>query len=132
MSASEHNIGEDVLKSGENIKSEPANETIDQHDSVQKINNGVSVAPDGGPFYGVAGIDVVAGQELNMVMDGCEANVIVSEAVSDGDALTPDGGGGFRQAVEADDDDIAAVADEDGGVDDIIKVYVAGPTGVTA
>jgi len=132
----EHDFAQEVLVSGDSIQSYTAAETLSRHDAVSIDSAGdVQIAPDGGgDFLGVVGYDTAQGEEAAIIVgDGNnEVYAILSESVTAGAALVPDGSGAFRQAVSADGETGVAVAKEDGGSGDAIQMALTSIEGTEA
>jgi hypothetical protein len=121
----------EVLVSGEEIRGYSAGEALQAGDTVAITGDlEVTVATEGGPSIGVAAYDVAAGEEVPVLGDDCEVRIEVSEAVSAGDALVPDGIGTVRQALSG--EQPLAVANESGGSGELIQAYISASTGVIA
>lgn len=127
----EHQFDVEVLVSGEEIRGYTASEDVIAGDTLAITGNfEVSVASEGGPSIGVAAYDVAAGEEVPVLGDDCEVRVEVSEGVSAGDALVPDGLGTVRQALSG--EQPLAVANENAGSGELVQAYVSASTGVIA
>jgi hypothetical protein len=131
----EHSFDVEVLVSGEEIRGYTAGEDLEAGDTLAITGNfEVTVATDGGPSIGVAAYDVASGEEVPVLGDDCEVRIEVSEAVSAGDALVPDGLGTVRQAVsgQTPPEQPLAVANEDAGSGELVQAYISASTGVIA
>jgi hypothetical protein len=129
----EHSFDVEVLVSGEEIRGYTAGESLLAGETVAITGDfEVTTAIDGGPAIGVAAYDVAAGEEVPVLGDDCEVRVEVSEAVSAGDSLTPDGLGTLKQAVAANDPQPLAVANESAGAGELVQAYISASTGVLA
>lgn len=105
MSAPEHDFGEDVLVSGDKIRSYTADGSISQHKAVQ-INGDyqvTQVSSAGVEGHGVAAYDVESGQELAVCGDNTEVRVEAgSDGATAGDDATVDADGNFVDAGSGD------------------------------
>jgi len=129
----EHTFDSEVVVSGDNWDSYTASEAINAGEPVaQSGSYEVELSGDGGPFTGVAGYTVSSGEECPVIKRDGEVRIEVSEAVTSGDALCPDGLGTFRQAVEADDDPEVAIANEPASAGEPCEVEITAAEGVTA
>lgn len=133
MSAPEHNFAEGVLISGENIDSYTAGEALSARTPVGQTGNYTVSQPakGSGPFNGVVAYDVASGEEVAVIKRDCEVRVSVSEAVTAGDALTPDGSGGFEVATAADGDIEVAIANESAGAGELVEAEIHSAVGNT-
>ena len=134
MSASEHNFGEDVLVSGEEIRGYSAGEALTAGEPVGISGNyEVSASSAGeGDFVGVVLYDVESGQEVAIAGDDCEVKVPVSEAVTAGDELLPDGAGNFETVATSGGSTGVAIANEDIASGETGEAYVFAVQGATA
>lgn len=133
MSASEHNFAEGVLVSGENIDSYTAGEGLTARTPVA-ITGSFEVsepAADAGQFTGVVAYDVASGEEVAVIKRDCEVRVTVSESVSAGDELVPDGSGGFETVATSGLSSGFAVANEGAGASELCEVEITAAGGVT-
>jgi len=98
MSAPEHNFAEGVLVSGENLDSYTAGEDLTARTGVSYNGNFEVTEPaaDAGEFIGVVAYDVASGNEVDVIKRDCEVKIEVSESVTAGDELVPDGSGAFE------------------------------------
>lgn len=127
----EHDFGEQVLVSGDEIRSYTAAEAIDQHQAVSISDDyevsAVSAAGQAG--VGVSAYDVEAGQETAVLGDDCEVRVVAGGAVAAGNAATVDADGNFIEFDSAAHDERWGVFNTSGGNGDIVEVYLADSTG---
>lgn len=134
MSASEHNFAEGVLISGENIDSYTAGEALDARTPV-KISGNYEVtepAADGDGFTGVVAYDVADGEEVAVIKRDCEVRVEVSEAVSGGDELIPNGSGAFETVATSSASAGYLVANEDASSGSLCEAEIIAAGGATA
>lgn len=129
----EHTFAEGVLISGENVDSYTAGEDLDARDPVGQTGDYTVTEPakGSGPFTGVCAFDVASGEEVAVIKRDCEVRVNVSETVSPGDALTPDGAGGFEVATAADTDIEVAIANESAGASELVEAEIIAAVGNT-
>ena len=132
FSGSEHSFAEEVLISGEKIRSEIAGEDVSRHKALELNSSGEVVqTDDAAEFYGVCAYNRVSGQEVAVIQDDCEVKVISGEAgITEGDSLEPDGSGNFVQTASKSDQ--VAVAKTSGGDGDVIEAYITDVYGVTS
>ena len=124
----EHDFGEDVVISGEKLRGFTADETVEQHDIVQITGDyEVSLAGDGEHALGAASFDRADGQEVSVAADDCEVRVISGEAITAGNAVTPNGSGAVREA--ADGDVKLGIALTSAGDDEVVHVYLTNAEG---
>lgn len=127
----EHDFGEQVLVSGDELRSYTAAESIDQHQAVS-ISDDYEVSPvsaAGQAGIGVAAYDVGAGQELPVAGDDCEVRVVAGGTVSAGNAATVDADGNFIEYDSSVHDERWGVFNTSGGTGDVVEVYLADSTG---
>lgn len=134
MSSSEHTFAEDVLISGENIDNYTANSALTARTGV-KITGDYTVdepAADDGSFTGVVAYDVASGEEVAVIKRDCEVRVSVSESVSAGDELVPDGSGGFETVATSTLSSGFLVANEGAGSGELVEAEIIAAGGATA
>lgn len=130
----EHTFAEGVLVSGENIDSFTAGEALTARTGVS-ISGDYTVsepAADAGEFVGVVAYDVASGEEVAVIKRDCEVKVSVSETVTAGDELIPDGSGGFETVATSAASAGFLIAQEGGGSGDIIRAEIFSAGGATA
>ena len=118
----EHTFEVEVLVSGETLPGYAAGEALSAGEPVAITGDyEVSSATDGGPAFGVAAYDVADGEEVPVIAgDGQnEVRIEVSEAVTAGDELAPDGLGTFKHAADA--DETLALANEGASAGEIVE-----------
>ena len=129
----EHSFEVEVLVSGETLPGYAAGEALSAGEPVALTGDyEVSAATDGGPAFGVAAYDVADGEEVPVIAgDGQnEVRIEVSEAVTAGDELTPDGLGTLKHAADA--DEALALANEGAASGEIVEARMIIQSGVTA
>lgn len=131
----EHTFAEGVLVSGENIDSYTAGEDLTARTGVS-ISGDYTVtepAADAGEFVGVVAYDVASGEQVAVIKRDCEVKIQVSESVSAGDELVPDGSGSFETvATSGLTDGGFLVAATGGSADDLIRAEIFSAGGATA
>jgi len=130
----EHTFNIEILISGEEIRSYNAGEDLVAGEPVG-LNADYEVtgsAAGEGDFTGVVAYDVSSGEEVTVLGDDCEVRVPVSEAVSAGDELLPDGSGEFETvATSAGSSGVAIVQNGTGG-SGTAEAYIYAVQGATA
>jgi len=134
MSAPEHNFVEDVLISGEELRGYNAANDLSVREPVgisgeYEVDSSAAGVDD---FIGVNLYDVTAGQEAAVAGDDCEVRVEVSESVTAGDELVPDGNDTFQTVATATASEGVAVAQTDAGADEIVEAYIFAVGGAKA
>jgi hypothetical protein len=134
MSAPEHNFAEGVLVSGENIDSYTAGEDLTARTGVAQSGDYTVSEPaaDAGDFTGVVAYDVASGEQVAVIKRDCEVRVSVSESVSAGDELVPDGSGGFETVATSSLSSGFLIANEGGGSGDLVEAEIFAAGGATA
>lgn len=134
MSTSEHTFAEGVLVSGENIDSYTAGEALTKRTGVSMSGNFTVSEPaaDAGEFVGVVAYDVENGEEVAVIKRDCEVKIEVSETVTAGDELIPDGAGAFETVATSAASEGFLIASEGGAASDIIRAEIVGAGGATA
>lgn len=130
----EHTFDQEVLISGEEIRGYTAGEALVAGEPVGLSGDyTVSGSAAGeGDFLGVVTYDVANGEPVALAGDDCEARVPVSEAVSAGDELLPDGAGEFESvATSAGSSGVAIVQEGTSGAG-TAEVYIYAVQGATA
>jgi hypothetical protein len=130
----EHTFAEGVLISGDNIDSYTADSALTARTPVAQTGNYAVDEPaaDSGNFTGVAGYDVASGQQVPVIKRDCEVRIEVSESVSPGDELVPDGNGGFETVATSGLSDGFLIANESGGSGDLVEAEITAAGGATA
>lgn len=105
MSAPEHDFGEDVVVSGDNLRAYSADGTIEQHQAVEISGDyevsAIDTAGDEGD--GVAAFDVVDGQSVTVAGDNTEVRVEAgTDGATAGENATVDADGNFVDAGSGD------------------------------
>lgn len=134
MSSSEHDFADEVLVSGEEIRAYSAGEDLTQREPVG-ISGSTEVSSSSageGDFVGVVLYDVASGEQTAIAGDDCEVKVEVSEAVSAGDELLPDGSGTFETVATSGGSSGVAIANEDIASGEIGEAYIFAVQGATA
>ena len=126
----EHEFEIEVLISGDTLPGYTAGEALSAGEPVAFSGDyEVSSADEGGPAIGVVGYDVASGEEVPVIAGdgGNEVRIEVSEAITAGDELTPDGLGTFEQAAA--DDDTLAIANSGAGSGEVVEARMVGQDG---
>jgi len=135
MSDLEHTFAEDVLISGEELRGYTAGGSLTLREpvAISGANTVNSSSAGGGDFIGVALYDVASGEEVGIAGDDCEVRIEVSEAVSPGDELLPDGTGTFETVATSGGSNGVAIAQTgSSGSGEIVEAYVFAVQGVSA
>jgi len=134
MSASEHNFTSDVLISGEELRGYSAANDLTLREPVGLSGDyEVDASTDGeADFIGVALYDAAAGTQVDIAGDDCEVEIEVSEAVTPGDELVPDGTGSFRLADNTNNGETGvALAQTSAGAGELCEAYIHAIGGAT-
>lgn len=130
----EHTFDLDILISGENVDSYIAGEALTAGTGVE--NSGdyevSECAADSGDFTGVVGYDVASGEPVPVIKRDCEVRVTVSETVTAGDELVPDGSGGFETVATSGLTSGFLIANEGGSASDVVEAEIFSAGGATA
>lgn len=130
----EHTFDIEVLISGENIDNYNAGEDLVAGEPVGFSGDYevTGSAAGEGDFTGVVAYDVSSGEEVPVIKRDCEVRVPVSEAVTAGDELLPDGAGEFETvATSAGSNGVAIVVNGTGGAG-TAEVEIVSAQGATA
>jgi len=132
--STEHTFAESVLVSGENVDSYTAGEALTARTGVRQTGNyTVGETPaDTSEFTGVVAYDVASGEEVAVIKRDCEVKVTVSESVSAGDELVPDGSGGFETAATSGLSSGFLIANESAGSGELVEAEIFAAGGATA
>jgi len=135
MSAPEHTFEEDVLISGEELRGYTAANDLTLREPVglSGENQVDSSSGGGGDFIGVVLYDVASGEEAAIAGDDCEVRITVSESVSAGDELLPDGNGTFESVATSGGSTGVAIAQTgSSGADETVEAYIYAVQGAQA
>jgi hypothetical protein len=134
MSAGEHTFAEDVLVSGENIDSYTADSNLTARTGVAHVGDYTVDEPaaDAGNFTGVVAYDVASGEQVAVIKRDCEVKIEVSESVSAGDELVPDGSGAFETVATSGLSSGFLIANEGGSSGDLVEAEIFSAGGATA
>jgi|AKVG01.1.fsa_nt_gi hypothetical protein len=129
----EHTFAEGVLVSGENIDSYTAGEDLTARTGVSMSGDYTVSEPaaDAGDFVGVVAYDVSSGEEVAVIKRDCEVKVSISESVTAGDELVPDGSGGFETVATSGLSAGFLIATEGGSSSDVIRAEIFSAGGAT-
>ena len=130
----EHTFEGDLLISGEEIRGYAAASALSRGEPVGLSGDyEVDASSAGeGDFIGMVLYDVASGEEVALAGDDCEVRLPVSESVSPGDELLPDGSAAFETVATSAGSSGVAIAQESGGNGDYISAYIFTPQGATA
>ena len=129
----EHTFEVEVLISGETLPGYTAGEALSAGEPVALTGDyEVTAASDGGPAFGVVAYDVADGEEVPVIAgDGQnEVRIEVSETVTAGDELAPDGLGTFKHAAA--DDETLALANDGASSGEIVEARMIMQSGEVA
>jgi len=130
----EHTFDEEVLVSGEELRGYSAASDLTQGEPVG-LSGDYEVDASGageGDFIGVATYDVANGEEVAVAGDDCEVRIEVSESVTAGDELLPDGIGTFETVATSAGSSGVAIAQESAAAGEIVEAYIYAVQGATA
>lgn len=131
----EHSFEVEVLISGESVSGYTASEDLTAGEPVELTDDyEVSAAAEGGPAFAVVAYDVASGEQVAVInADGDnEARLEVSESITAGEALTPDGLGTFEQAVDTDGDQEFAIANNGASSGEVVEARLVDQQGDAA
>jgi len=133
-SQGEHSFPIEVLISGEEIRGFTAGEDLSAGEPVGVSgDNQVSSSSAGeGDFLGVVMHDVSSGEGVPIAGDDCEVRIEVSEQVTAGDELLPDGVGTFETVATSAGSNGVAVVQNGAASGEIAKAYIFTVQGATA
>jgi hypothetical protein len=130
----EHTFETEILLSGENVNSFSAGEALTAGEpvglSADYTVTGSSAG--GGDFIGVAAYDVASGEEVPVITRDCEVRVEVSEAVSAGDVIVPDGLGTFETVATSTASSGVAIVEDGAAAGELAEVDLFAVQGATA
>ncbi|AFH22742.1 hypothetical protein OSG_eHP34_00045 [environmental Halophage eHP-34] len=122
----EHTFDTEVLVSGEEIRGYSAASQLTQGEPVG-ISGDYEVdasASGEGDFIGVALYDVASGEEVAIAGDDCEVRVEVSETITAGEELLPDGVGSFESVGTSAGSNGVAIAQEGAASGELVEAYI--------
>jgi hypothetical protein len=130
----EHTFEVETLISGEEIRSYTAGEALTAGEPVGLSGDyTVSASAAGeGDFLGVAAYDVASGEEVPVLGDDCEVRVEVSEAVTAGEELLPDGLGTFESVATSAGSSGVAIVQDGAASGELAEAYIYAVQGATA
>lgn len=130
----EHSFDVEVLISGEELRGYSAGEDLTAGEPVGISGDyEVSASAAGeGDFLGVVTYDVASGEPVTIAGDDCEVRVEVSEAVSPGDELLPDGLGTFETVATSAGSAGVAIAQDSAASGEVVEAYIFTVQGATA
>lgn len=130
----EHTFDIEVLISGEEIRGYTAGEALSAGEPVG-VSGDYEVegsAAGEGDFLGVAAYDVASGEEVPILGDDCEVRIEVSEAVTAGEELLPDGLGTFESVATSAGSNGVAIVQEGAASGEVAEAYIFAVQGATA
>jgi len=122
----EHTFDTEVLVSGEEIRGYSAASQLTQGEPVG-ISGDYEVDASGageGDFIGVALYDVASGEEVAIAGDDCEVRIEVSETITAGEELLPDGVGSFESVGTSAGSNGVAIAQEGAASGELVEAYI--------
>ena len=130
----EHSFEIETLISGEEIRGYTAGEALTAGEPVGISGDyEVSASASGeGDFLGVAAYDVASGEEVPVLGDDCEVRVEVSEAVTAGEELLPDGLGTFESVATSAGSNGVAIVQDGASSGELCEAYIFAVQGATA
>lgn len=130
----EHTFDVEVLISGEEIRGYTAGEALSAGEPVGiSGDNEVSASAAGeGDFIGVALYDVASGEEVPIAGDDCEVRIPVSETVTAGEELLPDGAGEFESVATSAGSTGVAIVQNGASASELAEAYIFAVQGATA
>jgi hypothetical protein len=130
----EHTFDVETLISGEEIRGYTAGEDLTAGEPVGISGDyEVSASAAGeGDFIGVVAYDVASGEEVTILGDDCEVRIEVSETVTAGDELLPDGVGTFETVATSAGSAGVAIAQDGAASGELVEAYIFAVQGATA
>jgi len=122
----EHTFDQEVVISGEKIQGFSAGEALTAGEPVDISGDMEVSASSAGAdsFRGVAVYDVASGEQVPLAADDCEVNLEVSESVSAGDELLPDGLGTFETVATSTGSNGVAIAQTSAASGETVEAYI--------
>ena len=130
----EHSFDIEVLVSGEEIRGYTAGEDLTAGEPVG-ISGDMEVSSSAageGDFVGVVLYDVASGEEAALAGDDCEVRIPVSESVTAGEELLPDGAGEFESVATSAGSSGVALVQQGAGATELAEAYIYAVQGATA
>ena len=130
----EHSFDIEVLVSGEEIRGYTAGEDLTAGEPVG-ISGDMEVSSSAageGDFVGVVLYDVASGEEVALAGDDCEVRIPVSESVTAGEELLPDGAGEFESVATSAGSSGVALVQQGAGATELAEAYIYAVQGATA
>lgn len=130
----EHEFPIEVLISGEKVQGFTAASALTAGEPVA-ISGDYEVdasSAGGDSFRGVVLYDVASGEEVALAADDCEVRIEVSESVSAGDELTPDGLGTFETVATSGASNGVAIAQTGAASGETCDAYIFNIQGAEA
>jgi hypothetical protein len=133
-SQGEHSFPVEVLIEGEKVQGFTAGEDLTVGEPVE-ISGDYEVSASsagGGSFRGVVLYDVASGEPVALAADDCEVRIEVSETVTAGDELVPDGVGTFETVATSAASNGVAIAQNGAASGEVVEAYIFNVQGVEA
>lgn len=133
-SQGEHSFDVEILVSGEEIRGYTAGEDLTAGEPVG-ISGDMEVSASAageGDFVGVVLYDVANGEEVALAGDDCEVRIPVSETVTAGDELLPDGAGEFETVATSTGSSGVALVQQGASASELAEAYIFAVQGATA
>ncbi len=130
----EHSFDVEVLVSGEEIRGYTAGEALSAGEPVG-ISGDMEVSASSageGDFIGVAAYDVASGEECPVLGDDSEVRIEVSEVVTAGEELLPDGLGTFESVATSAGSSGVAIVQQGAASGEVAEAYIFAVQGATA
>jgi hypothetical protein len=130
----EHSFPIEVLVSGEELRgySAASDLTAGEPVGISGDNEVDASSAGGGDFIGVNLYDVSSGEEAALAGDDCEVRVEVSEAVTAGDEIVPDGAGTFETVATSGASSGVALVQDGAAAGEVAEAYIFAVQGATA
>jgi hypothetical protein len=130
----EHSFPIEVLVSGEELRgySAASDLTAGEPVGISGDNEVDASSAGGGDFIGVNLYDVSSGEEAALAGDDCEVRVEVSEQVTAGDEIVPDGAGTFETVATSGATEGVALVQDGAAAGEVAEAYVFAVQGATA
>jgi len=130
----EHSFPIEVLVSGEKIQGFTAGEdlTVGEPADISGDYEVSASSAGGDSFRGVVLYDVASGEPVALAADDCEVRIEVSESVTAGDELVPDGVGTFETVATSGASNGVAIAQDGAASGEVTEAYIFNVQGVEA
>lgn len=133
-SQGEHSFPIETLISGEEIRgySAASDLTTGEPVGISGDNEVDSSSAGEGDFLGVVMYDVSSGEEVAIAGDDCEVRVPVSETVTAGDEVLPDGAGEFETVATSTGSNGVGIVQDGASASELANVYLYAVQGAEA